>query len=672
MPVLFTYLLKLSVSLAVVFIFYHLVLRKLTFYNWNRWYLLGHTLLCFFIPFINISSVLQKQSWAEKSLIRWVPAIENYAAGKTTTAIAATSANFFTAWNIITGLLIVGMVIMLLRLLIQLYSFQRMVKKAGLISGDRMRLYQVNDEIIPFSFGNAIFINRHLHTKEELDEIIRHEFVHVRQKHSADIIWGEIFCLLNWYNPLAWLLKKAIRQNLEFIADNKVLENGINKKQYQYLLLKVIGNNQFSIASPFNFSSLKKRMAMMNKMKSTKRQLLRMLFLFPATAVLLLAFRQKMNETGPSPDPDNKVSIAGRAPDASKTELKKRIGDDRLFSVDTIPEDASPNDKGYYIDLLGDIKMSKATMKGKNGKEYSGYTIDNKDECTVVVSDKNRKEVVRMSLAEWLQKEQYYKDLYGQIPEIPIPSGPPSPPVPPIPPTNLTTTVPSQPTAPTPPVKGKESNLSSVSDEFEITDKQAVLKLKNGSVEKYDLTNPEQRSAFEKKYGKIITAKTKTSVSVATVAVISKGENTVITPVTITSISPVAAISSSRTITKASTINTVVSPVALSKTIGSVAVVDDYGPTITGNEDLVITITKNTTRQELETFKKQMKEKGVELNFGDIEYNSKGILIHITGTMKAKNGDSEFSATDFYKLVLSAEDHSFKVIVKDNKNKEVI
>jgi hypothetical protein len=60
------------------------------------------------------------------------------------------------------------------------------------------------------------------------------------------------------------VIKRSIRQNLEFIADNKVVENGIDKKQYQYLLLKVIGNNQYSIATKFNFSSLKKRIAMMN------------------------------------------------------------------------------------------------------------------------------------------------------------------------------------------------------------------------------------------------------------------------------------------------------------------------------------------------------------------------------------------------------------------------
>ena len=142
----------------------------------------------------------------------------------------------------------------------------------------------------------SVFINSNLHTEDELREIVRHEFVHVRQKHTIDIIWAELLCIINWYNPFAWLLKRSIRQNLEFIADNKVVENGIDKKQYQYLLLKVIGNNQYSIATKFNFSSLKKRIAMMNKTKSARLQVGRFLFLVPVLAIILLAFRKSFND----------------------------------------------------------------------------------------------------------------------------------------------------------------------------------------------------------------------------------------------------------------------------------------------------------------------------------------------------------------------------------------
>ena len=127
------------------------------------------------------------------------------------------------------ALLVLGVVILLLRMAIQFFLLQAMKRTAKLITADRIRFYQVDKNIIPFSFGNSIFINQQLHTEAELKEIIRHEFVHVKQNHILDIIWAEILCILNWYNPFAWLIKKAIRQNLEFIADNKVVENRMNK-----------------------------------------------------------------------------------------------------------------------------------------------------------------------------------------------------------------------------------------------------------------------------------------------------------------------------------------------------------------------------------------------------------------------------------------------------------
>lgn len=286
MPLLLQYLIKLSISLAVVFLFYQLILRRLTFYNWNRMFLLGYSLLAFLIPLFNISSVLERTELNQNNLVQIIPVVEEMAGIKTETVN--------NVWILPFWLLASGSILLVCRLIVQHLSFLRLKRSADLLLDTPVKLYEVDKKIMPFSFGNSIFINRAQHTEEDIREIIRHEFVHVKQKHSVDMMIAEWLCILNWYNPFAWLIRNAMRQNLEFIADSKVVQNGIDRKQYQYLLLKVMGVPQYNVATNFNFSSLKKRIAMMNKVRTAKVHLVRFLFVLPLAAILLLSFRNQI------------------------------------------------------------------------------------------------------------------------------------------------------------------------------------------------------------------------------------------------------------------------------------------------------------------------------------------------------------------------------------------
>ena len=218
MSILIQYLVKLSISLSVVWLFYQFVLRRLTFYNSNRWYLLGYTFLSFFIPFVNISSIIGNDSGSKNDLIQFIPSVHQY-----TIALEEAShcpipiwSTQYDKWDWTAFALMVGAAMLLLRFIIRYISFIRIRQRSELISDEGIKIYQVNKEIIPFSFGNAVFINRRQHSEEELKEIIRHEFVHVRQNHTVDIVWAELLCILNWYNPFAWLLKKSIRDQRQY------------------------------------------------------------------------------------------------------------------------------------------------------------------------------------------------------------------------------------------------------------------------------------------------------------------------------------------------------------------------------------------------------------------------------------------------------------------------
>ncbi|MEQ1798467.1 MAG: M56 family metallopeptidase [Lacibacter sp.] len=440
MPFIIDYLLKVSIALAVVFLFYQLVLRRLTFYNWNRWYLVGYSLLCFFIPFMNITDFLFRHELQQNNLIQIIPSLQQI-------QLIEQQEAFWNAGTIMLAVFTSGVLIMGIRVLLQLVSLNRIKTKATLLNSGEVKLYHINESIVPFSFHDAIYINKEQHTEAELKEIIRHEFVHVKQKHSIDILLAELLCIILWFNPVAWLLRKAIRQNLEFIADHKVLEEGLDKKQYQYLLLKVVGNSQYSITPKFNFSSLKNRIAMMNKMKSARVQIIRFLFVLPLIAVLLLAFRE-----------------------VKLQERKQEFLQPTAILTDTVPTD----------------NISSVDVTKENGK----------NNIRIVLKDGT---VENYDLNDAKQKAAFEKK-YGEL-------KPPPPP-------------------PAAPSKQKWTTINSNDIEtVDVTKKDGKntvsIRLKNGTVETYDLNDPKQKETLEKKYGTTTTTPPPPPPPVETLAVIS-------------------------------------------------------------------------------------------------------------------------------------------------------
>lgn len=391
MPYIAGYLLKLSLSLSIVYLFYVIVLRRLTFYSWNRWYLLGYSFLAFLIPFVNISPVLQKSNWDDFTVIQLIPVFGNLnQMGSNEMADPG-----FINWVYLLLSMLAGILLMLVRFVVRYISYRRIRRSAELIADVGVKVYHVNKSIIPFSFGSNIFINRQLHPEEDLQQIIHHEFIHVKQKHTIDIMWAECLCMLNWYNPFAWLIRKAIRQNLEFIADQQVLQNGIDKKDYQYLLLKVTGAAHFSITQQFNFSSLKKRIIMMNRSRSARIQLTRFLFLLPLLVVLLLTFRSNIIAQN---------NVADTV--ATSTITVQQFAEKKLteyFRRDTVPG----KDRATVIHFL---KKNPAINKLTWDNDRSGKTT-----LTVIRKDGT------VENYNWNEKSarSLFEERYGFIPDLP-------------------------------------------------------------------------------------------------------------------------------------------------------------------------------------------------------------------------------------------------------------
>lgn len=148
-----------------------------------------------------------------------------------------------------------------------------------------------NSEIGPFSFFNYIVYNPEIHTSQELEFILKHEMVHAGQRHTLDLLLGNLLTCFLWFNPLAWAYKKGIIQNLEFIADRETVDAISSKKEYLHTLVKVSFRDlQPALSNSFYKSFIKKRILMLNNNKTSTENLWKISFVFPALLAFMLVF----------------------------------------------------------------------------------------------------------------------------------------------------------------------------------------------------------------------------------------------------------------------------------------------------------------------------------------------------------------------------------------------
>jgi hypothetical protein len=264
--------------------------------------------------------------------------------------------------------MVAGVLFFMTRFLLRFYSLQKTRKLAKPVTTDvEVKLYHLPGEAAPFSFYNSIYLDTSLYQEEELEKIIAHELVHVNQKHTIDMLLAELICMVQWYNPFAWLLKHAIRQNLEFIADDAVLQKGISRKSYQYLLLKVSGAVPYTLANNLLFPSLKKRIQMMNKTKTGKTHLLKFICLAPLVCFLLVGF------SGPSQTkPIDNNTAAAPSETFRLSSLSFYINDDNAAAIIKNAQAKSFLKPGglLSLSLISEEKKRLKTLLENNGYDH--------------------------------------------------------------------------------------------------------------------------------------------------------------------------------------------------------------------------------------------------------------------------------------------------------------
>lgn len=359
----FLYLIKVFVLFAVVYILYITLLSRLTFYRLNRFFLLAGMLCSFLLPLIDITQLLsapaQHRLPAAYTLYSWQYLVADNLAVQHQPQL--TGKAVFNWQSAVMATILAGMAIGLLFFLMQCYSLYRLTRRAVLLEAGRgFRLYRLSRDIAPFSFGNRIFIGSAHLAEAALNEIVQHELAHVRQRHTVDICLARLVVIAQWYNPFAWLLQAAVRQNLEFLADQAVLQQGANRRLYQYHLLHTATGTNPGLANQFVFSSLKKRIYMMNTHPSSGKKRLRLLWLVPVTVLALLAFRQPFSPATPAAASENAV-LAGLVLDA-QTLLPLPHAQITIGAVAV-----TTDEKGYYLAELPADSLSLFYTVQKEG-----------------------------------------------------------------------------------------------------------------------------------------------------------------------------------------------------------------------------------------------------------------------------------------------------------------
>ena len=279
------YFLKINVAIALFYAFYRLFFYKDTFFTWRR-----VALLCFFAvsavyPLLNIQTWItaQEPMVAMADLYADIVLPEFTLTPEKTTfdwkAILLQTAGFV-YWG--------GVALLAARFLIQLAGIIRLAFRSRKTKIGNTNVHLLKQASGPFSFFHWIFIHPTSHTEDELSEILTHEQTHANQWHSIDVLVSEIVCTFCWFNPFAWLMKREIRTNLEYLADNRVLETGHDSKAYQYHLLGLSHHKAAAtIYNSFNVLPLKKRIKMMNKKRTREIGRTKYLMFLPLAALLM-------------------------------------------------------------------------------------------------------------------------------------------------------------------------------------------------------------------------------------------------------------------------------------------------------------------------------------------------------------------------------------------------
>ncbi len=376
---LIQYILETGICLALFYFGYWIFLKKETYFNLNRIYLVFSVIFSFIIPTLNIPSPFIISQGIE-----------------TTFRMTKTTAFPGNSWGMAEILLLIytaGVVFFLLRFTVHLIKLLIVVKKFGIKNYEGTHIVSIDKDFSPFSFLNIIFINDKKMTENDLRRIIAHEKIHIKQYHSFDILLMELVTIFQWFNPFVWPYKKSLQETHEYLADYGVIAQGFSKAKYQLLMFEQhVGMKLFEFANNFKQSLIKRRLTMMTKNKSKSVARLKFLFVLPLASLLVLAFA----DPKPAESPPLQIDETSNA---------------EMYSLDTTSESIQTSDKKKEENLKKKMeKLKKLAQIKDEFKKLSEKEKAIRKELDVV-KDPSKKKELKTYLKKVLEKKAQMKEV---------------------------------------------------------------------------------------------------------------------------------------------------------------------------------------------------------------------------------------------------------------------
>ncbi|MFI2742105.1 TonB family protein [Zhouia sp. PK063] len=276
-------IIQLMIYQSIFMLIYHLFFKKETFFNINRLYLIGSFICSVVLPFLTF----EVNRMAMSQTIKMVHLPEIVLTQPTKSPVPNEEFVVSTV-SLIYIVLFAGMFISLLLLLFKINKVYQLKRRGNPIQLGSSTVVQLPNSNAAFSFFNIIFLGDSV-IKKEYEHILNHELVHIKQRHSYDLMLFEIFKIVMWFNPLVYSYQKQISELHEFIADSCAVKSGAKKQHYNFLLSEVFQTKEFTFVNQFyNHSLIKKRIVMLQKTKSKKARLFKYGLLLPVLLLMAL------------------------------------------------------------------------------------------------------------------------------------------------------------------------------------------------------------------------------------------------------------------------------------------------------------------------------------------------------------------------------------------------